>query len=242
VVHVLSVFMPQATPKKVLLIDDENPIAETISAYAKKENMDMIYVDNGEKGLKIFERQNFDIVLLDWMLPGMSGLQIIQRIREKSDTPILMLSARNDETDIVVGLEMGADDYMTKPFGPRELMARIHALLRRNHKAASSDPDIHFQDLTISFQKKEVFKNGKAIALTPAEFRILEELCAHQGNVVSREDLMVKALGYHDFLNDRTLDTHIKNLRKKIENNPQDPEMIKTVRESGFKFVMLSSL
>ena len=152
-----------------------------------------------------------------------------------------MLSARNDETDIVLGLEMGADDYITKPFGPRELIARIHSLLRRTNKPSTAQinvsKDIAIGDLKISFQKKEVTKNGEPIELTATEFRILEELCINEGKVVSREELMQKALGYNDFLNDRTLDTHIKNLRKKIEENPRKPEYIKTVRESGFKFV-----
>lgn len=227
--------------KKILLIDDEKPIAETIEAYAKKENMEIIYVDNGEKGLAIFREKNFDIILLDWMLPGLSGLNIIKHIRTKSEIPILMISARNDETDIVLGLEMGADDYITKPFGPRELMARIHALLRRNHTSSSYNnmpADITLGNLTISFQRKELSKDGKPIELTSAEFRILLELYKDQGKVVSREDLMINALGYNDFLNDRTLDTHIKNIRKKIEDNPKNPEIIITVRESGFKFII----
>ncbi len=234
--------MNQNIFKKILLIDDEKPIAETIAAYAKKENMEIVYADNGETGLKIFSEQTFDMVIVDWMLPGMSGLEIIKAIRDKNDVPILMLSARNDETDVVVGLELGADDYMTKPFGPRELMARIHSLFRRSNKTLTEENDVVCGDLVFSFSKKEVLKNGKPVRLTPAEFRILEELYAHRDKVVSREDLMVKALGYHDFLNDRTLDTHIKNLRKKIENSPQDPQIIKTVREAGFKFTFISPL
>ena len=229
---------------KILLIDDEKPIAETISAYAHKENMDVVYVGNGEKGLETFDLHHFDVVVVDWMLPGMSGLEIIKKIREKSDVPILMLSARNDETDIVLGLEIGADDYITKPFGPRELIARIHSLLRRSSKggldALEQLPDMDVRDLHISFQKMEVTKDGRIVELTSAEFKILEELCRQAGKVVSRENLMLKALGYRDFLNDRTLDTHIKNIRKKIEEDPKKPEFIKTIRESGFKFVIPS--
>ena len=228
--------------KKILLIDDEKPIAETIEAYAKKENMEVTHATNGEHGLAIFHQQPFDIILVDWMLPGISGIEIIKSIRQKSDTPILMISARNDETDIVLGLEMGADDYITKPFGPRELIARIHSLLRRHQKSSLSEPtatsDVKLGNLHISFQKKELTKKGKPVELTSAEFRLLEELYINQGNVVSRENLMTNALGYRDFLNDRTLDTHIKNIRKKIEDDPQKPKFIKTVRESGFKFVI----
>lgn len=226
--------------KKILLIDDEAPMAETISAYAKKENMEIVAVRNGEDGLKTFKNEYFDLILLDWMLPGISGPEIIKQVRETSSIPILMISARSDETDIVVGLELGADDYITKPFGPRELIARIHALLRRANKTTNKTEltDIRVGNLSISFEKKEVYREENLIELTPKEFRILEELCAQSGKVVSREELMVKALGYHDFLNDRTLDTHIKNLRKKIEEDPKNPQYIKTVRESGFKFAL----
>jgi len=226
--------------KKILLIDDERPIAETISAYALKENMEIVYVDNGEDGLKMFDNNDFDLVLLDWMLPGISGPEIIKYIRAKSDVPILMLSARNDETDIVLGLELGADDYMSKPFGPRELIARIYSLLRRNGKSNNTPikDQLVLGDIIFNFEKKEVLKNGELIKLTPNEFRIIEELYKHSGNVVSRESLMVDALGYRDFLNDRTLDTHIKNIRSKLEDNPKHPQLIITVREAGFKLSM----
>ena len=226
--------------RKVLLIDDEEPIAETITAYAKKENIEVIHVKNGEDGLKKFQDDHFDVILLDWMLPGIAGPDIIKKIREKSDIPILMISARNDETDIVVGLELGADDYVTKPFSPRELVARIHSILRRSHTKISGDTDMSVGNLSIHFEKKEVHKGEEVVELTPIEFRILEELALQNGKVVSRETLMVKALGYRDFINDRTLDTHIKNIRKKIEENPRKPQIIKTVRESGFKFSLVS--
>lgn len=226
----------QQTSKKILLIDDEKPIAETIEAYARKENMEIVYTNNGEEGLQKFSKDKFDLVLLDWMLPGISGPEIIKKIRETSDIPILMISARNEETDIVVGLELGADDYITKPFGPRELIARIYSLLRRTNKNPTEDSVITVRDLKISFEQKEIIKAGRTIDLTPKEFRILELLASQKGKVVSREELMIKALGYNDFLNDRTLDTHVKNLRKKIEENPKTPQIIKTIRETGFKF------
>ncbi len=225
---------------KILLIDDEKPIAETIAAYAQKENMAVDHYMDGEKGLKRFEDGRYDIVLLDWMLPGISGIDIIKLIRQQKDTPILMLSARNDEADIVLGLEMGADDYITKPFGPREVIARIHSLLRRhktNAYVTEKEKDFLGKNLQIFFAKKEVRKNNQTIELTAAEFRILEELVKNIGKVVSRETLMQNALGYTDFLNDRTLDTHIKNLRKKIEDDHRKPKYIKTVREAGFKFI-----
>lgn len=224
--------------KKILLIDDELSISETINAYGKKENMEIFYAQNGEEGLKMLEETNFDVILLDWMLPGIAGPEIIKKIREKNDIPILMLSARNDETDIVLGLEIGADDYITKPFSPRELIARIHSLLRRSNQKNIKGNQINFGNLSISFEKKEILKNGQVIKLTPNEFRLLTELYQNKDRVVSREELMEKALGYNNFLNDRTLDTHIKNLRKKIEDDPRSPQIIQTVRESGFKFCL----
>ncbi len=220
---------------KVLLVDDEPAIAETIIAYARKEKMEVVCVQNGEEGLATFRQQKFDIVLLDWMLPGISGPEITRAIREKSDVPILMVSARDDESDIVLGLDLGADDYITKPFGPRELMARIKSLLRRNGHAPRLDQSVEFGDITVSFAQREVFKKKKSIKLTPNEFRILEELYTQKGMVVSRDKLMERALGYYDFRSDRTLDTHIKNLRQKLEEDPRHPTLIVTVREAGFK-------
>ena len=219
----------------ILLIDDEPAIAETVIAYAAKENMAVDYAANGEEGMQLFERKKYDLMVLDWMLPGISGPEIIKLVRKKSDIPILMVSARSDESDIVIGLDLGADDYITKPFGPREMIARIKSLLRRQKNAAPITEDIVIGTLKINFEKREVIKDGKQVKLTPNEFRILYELYASGGAVVSRERLMENALGYHDFGSDKTLDTHVKNLRQKIEDDPQDPKVILTVRGTGFK-------
>ena len=224
--------------KKILLIDDEHSIAETIIAYAKRDNMHVDYVDNGEDGLKFFQKNNYNIIILDWMLPGISGPEIIKIIRKKSNIPILMISARDIESDIVIGLELGADDYITKPFGPRELIARIHSLLRRTEIPKNSPIVSKNKKLTFSLEKREICKNGQPLKITPNEFRILNELYQNIGKVISREILMEKALGYRDFLNDRTLDTHIKNIRQKIEDNPKKPQFIITIREIGFKLVL----
>jgi DNA-binding response OmpR family regulator len=220
---------------KILLIDDEPAIAETVIAYAKKENMSVDFARSGEDGIKMFNGKKYDLIVLDWMLPGISGPEIIKIIRKKSDIPILMVSARSDESDIVIGLDLGADDYITKPFGPREMIARIKSLLRRNYNGAHTKEDIVIGNLKINFEKREVVKKKEQISLTPNEFRILHALHAAAGAVVSREQLMEDALGYHDFNNDKTLDTHIKNLRQKIEDDPQDPQIILTVRGTGFK-------
>jgi len=223
-------------PTKILLVDDESSIADTIIAYAQKENMDVEYAQNGDVGLSMFREKKFNIILLDWMLPGISGPEMIKIIRQKSDIPILMISARDDESDIVIGLELGADDYITKPFGPRELMARIKSLLRRtSNKGGSTDEEILYGDLKFLFGKGEIYKKDKLIKLTPNELRILKKLYESEGNIVSRETLMEEVLGYRDFLFDRTLDTHIKNLRKKIEDDPSKPKYIVTARGVGFK-------
>jgi len=219
----------------ILLIDDEPAIAETVIAYASKENMDVDYAANGEEGMRLFDLKKYDLMVLDWMLPGISGPEIIKQVRKKSDVPILMVSARSDESDIVIGLDLGADDYITKPFGPREMIARIKSLLRRKKGAAQPAEDIVIANLKINFEKQEIIKDGKEVKLTPNEFRILKELYAFGGAVVSRELLMENALGYHDFNNDKTLDTHIKNMRQKLEDDPQNPQLILTVRGTGFK-------
>jgi DNA-binding response OmpR family regulator len=228
--------------KKLLLIDDEPAIAETVIAYALRENFEVDYASSGEKGIEMFNERIYDLVILDWMLPGISGPEIIRIIRQKSKVPILMVSARDDEADIVVGLELGADDYITKPFGPREMMARIKSLLRRNGEFTHlvSD-DVDYGDLKINFEKQEIFKNGKDVKLTPNELRILSVLYQNLGFVIPRSELMEKALGYHDFTNDRTLDTHIKNIRQKIEDDPQEPKYIQTVRGTGFKMTDLKN-
>jgi DNA-binding response OmpR family regulator len=224
----------------ILLIDDEPAIAETVIAYAVKESMAVDYAKNGEDGIQMFEQKKYDLIVMDWMLPGISGPEIIKLIRKKSEVPILMVSARNDESDIVIGLELGADDYITKPFGPREMIARIKSLLRRQKGIAQIMEDIIISNLKINFEKQEIFKDGRQVKLTPNEFRILKELYTSGGTVVSREKLMENALGYHDFNNDKTLDTHIKNLRQKVEDDPQNPQIILTVRGSGFKIAIIA--
>lgn len=224
-------------PLRILLVDDESAIAETVIAYAKKENMAVDYLRSGEEWLNAFKKNKYDLVLLDWMLPGISGPEIIKTIRQESNIPILMMSARDDESDIVIGLDFGADDYITKPFGPRELMARIKSLIRRSGNGnGHATEDVTIGNLVFSPAKKEIRKNGETVNLTPNELRIFEVLYENKNCVVSREQLMEKALWYRDFLSDRAIDTHMKNLRSKIEEDPKKPVLITTLREIGFKF------
>ena len=229
--------MKKPTAIQILLVDDEPAIAESITAYAKKENMEITYIDNGEAGLQIFRQRKFDLIILDWMLPGISGPEMVKHIREKSNVPILMISARDNESDIVIGLDLGADDYITKPFGPREVMARIKSLLRRTQEKPTESHEIKIGNIKFCPEKGEVYKEKTLINLTPNEFRILKILFDNMGMIVSRSKIMEEALGYHDFLNDRTLDTHIKNLRQKLEDDPKKPKFIVTSREVGFKLI-----
>lgn len=220
----------------ILIVDDEAPIRETISAYAEREGYTVFVSDNGEDALLAFAARKPDIVILDWMLPGISGPEIVKKIRETSAVPILMVSARDSESDVVLGLDLGADDYITKPFGPREMMARVNALLRRKLQDETVQDEIEYiQHLEVEISKSIVRKEGREVMLTPNEFRIFAMLFQKKGTVLSREQIMENALGYQDYLTDRTLDTHIKNLRKKIELSPTQPKIILTIRERGFK-------
>lgn len=221
----------------ILIVDDNFEIAEILTAYFEKENFDVSYAKDGEEALKNFYTKKFDAIILDWMMPGLTGLELIKEIRKNSKIPILMLSARDDEGDIVVGLEYGADDYMRKPFGSREVVARVKALLRRNYNLVQGKDEMKFDDVIVSFTKMEVKKAGKIVSLTPNEFNILKVLIDNEGSVVSRNKLMEDALGYDNSFYDRTLDTHIKNLRKKLEKDPTSPQFIKTIRTVGFKFL-----
>lgn len=223
------------TQPKILLIDDEYPIAETVIAYAKKDNMLVTHISDWEKWLDSFFKNNYDLVLLDWMLPWISGPEILKKIREKSKVPVIMLTARDDESDIVIWFELLADDYITKPFWPRELMARIKNSLRRNSSLNKWNWNVQIFDLEISFDKMEIHKWWELVKLTPNEFRVLYELYNNAWNVVSREVLMEKALWYRNYLNDRTIDTHIKNIRQKLEKDSRDPKIIKTIRELWFR-------
>lgn len=219
----------------IILIDDEVAIAETVISYCLQNSIHCKHFTNGEEAIEYVKNNTVDLAIIDWMLPGISGPEIVKKFREMSEMPIIMMSARDDESDIVIGLEIGADDYVTKPFGPRELMARIKVLLRRGLKNII-EKDLHtYGDLQISFSNHEITKNGEKINLTRTEFSLFKALLENKGTALKREYLMEKVLGYRDFLYDRTLDTHMKNIRLKIEEDPKKPQYITTVRGVGFK-------
>lgn len=199
------------------------------------EGWDVLEADNGEDALAIFKRENANVVLIDIMLPGIDGFEVCRSLRRSTDVPIIMVTARSDTHDVVAGLEAGADDYLTKPFEPKELSARIRALLRR---ARSSDPDLThlvFDELEVSPDEGRVTLRGEEVHLTKTEFRLLVELASSPGRVFSREVLLERVWGYGYFGDGRLVDVHIRRLRTKIEPDPADPRYVVTVRGLGYK-------
>ncbi len=224
--------------EKILVIDDEINLLNVIKDYLLIESYDVYTADNGKKALQLFEEIDPDFIILDLMLPDISGEEICKIIRKESDVPILMLTAKSSEDDKVTGLYIGADDYLTKPFSPRELVGRVRAILRRSRgNAAISDVLVfNSNDLYIDIPKHVVKKNGETINLTPNEFKVLLTLAQNPHKVYTRGQLVSIAFGYDFEGYDRTVDTHIKNLRQKIENNAKEPQYIVTVHGVGYKF------
>lgn len=231
-------------PKKILVIDDEPMIVESVSYNLKQEGYDVMTATDGETGLKLAETGNFDLILLDLMLPGMDGMEVCRTIRKTSEIPIIMLTAKEGEIDRVLGLELGADDYVIKPFSMRELMARVKRVLKRTAigteadgaKATGRGGAIVSGRLQIDLLGHEVTVNGETVNLSSKEFELLKILASHPGQVLTREQLLDLVWG-NDFYGDsRTVDVHIRWLREKIEADPGNPEFILTVRGVGYKF------
>lgn len=225
--------------KRILVVDDEPKIVEVVDAYLRKEGFDVLTAGDGEKALKLFKDEVIHLVVLDLMLPKISGEEICNRIRAASDVPIIMLTAKSEEDDKIEGLAIGADDYLTKPFSARELVGRVKALIRRSYRDSSPLADyliFNNGDLEVDVNKMKVKKAGLYINLTTNEFKILLALLTNPGQVFSREQLVQKAFGvdYEGF--DRTIDSHIKNIRQKIEDNHKEPKYITTVYGMGYKF------
>lgn len=228
--------------KKVLIVDDEKNIVDIIAFNLKKEGYQILKASDGEQGVRMAMEQEPDLILLDIMMPKMDGYEACKKIREKKNTPIIMLTARAEEVDKVLGLELGADDYVTKPFGVRELMARVKANLRkaafRAEPAADAPPaaDGAFGRLDLNPERYEVRKDGKIIDLTLREFELLKFLSGQKGQVFSRETLLEKVWGYEYFGDVRTVDVTIRRLREKIEDDPGKPVYILTKRGVGYYF------
>ena len=223
---------------KILIVDDEKHIAELISLYLTKEGFETKEVNDGRKAIDEFYAYNPKLVILDLMLPGMDGYQICTEIRKKSDTPIIMLTARSDTFDKVLGLEMGADDYMVKPFEPNEMVARVKAVLRRYGKSDNSKEgsrEVSFDDLKISLNDYTVVYHGESLQFPPKELELLYFLAENKNQVFTREQLLDKIWGYEYVGDSRTVDVHIKRIREKL-NSENENWSIKTVHGVGYKF------
>lgn len=221
--------------KTILVVDDEIDIVEVIKAYLEKEGYKVVTANNGVEALDKFNEE-IDLIILDLMMPKLSGEEVCKKIRLSSSVPIIMLTAKVQETDIINGLDLGADDYITKPFSPKELVARVRAAIRRAGENILKAEILEFnnKDLIIDSSKLLVKKKGKIVKLTTKEFKILELLAKNKGVSLSRDDIIIKAFGYDYDGNDRTIDAHIKNIRHKIEDKNK---YIKTVHGYGYKFM-----
>ena len=226
---------------RVLVVDDEKNIVDIIKYNLKKEGYEVITAYDGEGAVKLNEENEPDLILLDIMMPKLDGYAACRKIREKYDTPIIMLTARAEEVDKVLGLELGADDYVTKPFGTRELMARVKANLRRRSSAEQAEGEdnqnvLSFGPLSIDLKLFEVKKGGKVIDLTLREYELLKFLASQKTQVFSRETLLEKVWGYEYFGDVRTVDVTVRRLREKIEDDPGKPVYILTKRGVGYYF------
>lgn len=225
------------TPARILIVDDEPSITEFVSYAMQKEGYLTEIASDGEEALRKIEQQHFDLFILDIMLPGIDGYELCRRIRTKMSTPILFLSARDTELNKVVGLGLGADDYLAKPFGVRELLARTRALLRRSQgNEMVSGNEISAGGITLNEDTHVAQGDKGAIDLTPREFELLACLMRNAGKVVSREDLLHDAWNWEFITETKTVDTHIKRLRDKIESAGYDPKLVETVRGYGYRF------
>jgi DNA-binding response OmpR family regulator len=228
-----------ATTARILLVDDEQPVQKLLSYPLEKDGYEVVPARDGQEALSEFDRQSFDLVVLDIMLPKVDGLEVCRQLRAKSSVPIIMLTAKAEEIDKVLGLELGADDYITKPFSMREFRSRVRAALRRADMGAQADGDeepLERGDLRIEFAKRTVTLRGEPVQLTYVEFEILAVLAAHPGRVYTRDMLLDRIWGDSAFRDQRTIDVHIRHLREKLERDPKVPEYLLTVRGVGYRF------
>jgi two-component system, OmpR family, alkaline phosphatase synthesis response regulator PhoP len=222
----------------ILVIDDEDSILNVVEAYLKNDGNTIHLAHDGVQGLAAFRRYNPDLVILDIMLPEMDGIEVLQQIRRESDVYVMLLTAKSEEFDRVLGLTVGADDYLTKPFSPRELVARVKVMLRRGRTTPAQDekPIFTFKNLRIDTARHEVERNGEKIELTALEFKLLATLATYAGMVLSREQLLERVWGYDFYGEDRVVDVHIGHIRQKLEADPSNPQFVVTVRGVGYKF------
>ena len=221
---------------KILVVDDERTLLNTVRAYLEQEGYVVQTAEDGRSALYAFRVFQPDLVVLDIMLPEMDGLEVLRQLRQSSDVYVIMLTAKADEMDRVIGLTMGADDYVTKPFSPRELVARIKATFRRLGSASSHKAELVSRRLRLDVEARLAWKDEKPLDLTPIEFDLLHALMRHHGRALSREQLIEQVWGYDYYGDDRVVDVHIGRLRKKVEDDPAHPALIATVWGAGYRF------
>jgi len=222
--------------QKILVVDDEKGIVDIVQAYLEREGYRVITADNGRAAIELAQREAPDLIVLDLMLPEVSGWDVCREVRKQTNIPVIMLTARDDTTDKIIGLELGADDYMTKPFDPKELVSRVRAVLRRSaDKPSAEESLLRLGDGGIDTAKRQVRRGTETIELTPIEFDLLRVMAEHPGRVYSRMQLldMIQGEAYEGY--ERTIDSHIKNLRKKLEPDPEKPRYVLTVYGVGYK-------
>jgi DNA-binding response OmpR family regulator len=220
----------------VLVVDDEPIVRDVVVRYLQREGYETLAAGDGDRARELVERHSPNLVVLDVMLPGTDGLELCRWIRAHSDLPVIMLTARGEEADRIVGLELGADDYVTKPFSPRELTARVRTVLRRSHPPADTDERLVFDDLAVNASTREVTKGGKPVRLTMREFDLLWFLASHPRRVFSRNHLMDRVWGYAAAVDTGTVTVHVRRLREKIEDDPSRPRFLQTVWGVGYRF------
>lgn len=220
---------------RILAVEDDERIRSAVKLALEDEGWTVDEAESGEEAIEIFQRSNPNVVLIDIMLPGIDGFELCRSLRRTSDVPIVMVTARNDTHDVVAGLEAGADDYLTKPFAPKELSARIRALLRRARPSAHGHARLSFGDLELIPDEGKVLRDGEEVHLTKTEFRLLCELAESPGKVLSREALLDKVWGYDYFGDGRLVDVHVRRLRTKVEADPANPRHVVTVRGLGYR-------
>jgi DNA-binding response OmpR family regulator len=227
--------MNDVTPSRILVVDDEENIRTLVETYLKNDGYEVVTAATGEDAVEKLESAAPDLVILDVRLPGIDGFEVLRRIRKRSDVFVIMLTARADELDTLVGLEVGADDYVTKPFSPRELVARVRAMLRRTRGEPRVDPTVRFDGLSVDEARREVLVDGASALLTALEFDLLAALASAPGRVFTRRQLIERVWGWDFYGDERVVDVHIRNLRKALADPADSPRFISTVRGVGYK-------
>jgi len=224
--------------QRVLVVDDEKKIRDLLAAYLRADGFEVTEAHDGSEALTKLRRAEPDLVILDVMMPGLDGIEVLRELRKTSDVYVMMLTARAEETDKLIGLSVGADDYLTKPFSPRELVARAKAILRRGRERTVADEEVlAFENLTVDLARREVTRGETLCDLTALEFDLLSALASSPGRVFTRRQLVERVWGWDFFGDERVVDVHIRNLRKVLDDDASDPQVIGTVRGVGYKLV-----